>query len=287
MRIPIQSDSGIILDKSESLTRGKTPILQDELLLESVKKHGREWKLIQESSYNTRSRNDLKNRYSILTRRRDSLSTQGAARRQAKSPSASAGSPGMSTPGQGPDEEGDYGMNYEGVSMQDLEAGDYAQDPAYTWDSSGAMDDHWFNSTHIGPDSTLDAMNPDSASAAAFSSTDDAVLGNVEHTQLLYGGGGIASTTVQQQSPWVDLGTNEEALYNDLLDLHTPPSTELNISDTTQAQGSVITGPNETFGENSKRRVSLVVDECDWTTLNYLLDVTKPLKGKVKLEMNL
>lgn len=251
-----------------------------------MKKHGREWKLIQELSYNTRSRNDLKNRYSILTRRRrDSLSTQGAARRQANSPSASAiSSPGdYCTPGKGLDEDGDFGMTPEGVPMQDLEAGDYVQDPAYTWGGAAALDDNWFNSTHIGPDSTLDAMNPDSASTTGFSSPEYAVLGEVDSTGMLYGGGGgIASTTTQQQFPW-----DEEALYDDLLDLNTPPHMDVSTPDTAQTQGCVITGPNETFGENSKRRVSLVVDECDWTTLNYLLDVTKPLKGKVQLEMNL
>ncbi|KAK7756914.1 hypothetical protein SLS62_000930 [Diatrype stigma] len=258
---------------------------EDELLLESVKKYGREWKLIQELSYNTRSRNNLKNRYSILTRRRDSLSTQGAARRQANSPLASPGSRGDYTPGKGSDSDGDYGMASGGAPVQGLEAGDYAQDPAYIW-GSGTIDDNWFNSTHIGPDPTLDAMSPDSASAAAFSSICDPGMGDVENTELLYDSGGIASATAQQ-SPWEDMETNEVALYRDFLDLHTPPGTDINTSITRQNQGSVITGPNETFGETPKRRVSLVVDECDWTTLSYLLDVTKPLQGKVKLEVSL
>lgn len=34
-------------------------------------------------------------------------------------------------------------------------------------------------------------------------------------------------------------------------------------------------------------RVSLVVDQCDRNALNYLLDVAKELKGRVKLEINM
>ena len=36
--------------------------VQDELLLESVERYGREWRKIQEKHYSTRSANDLKNR---------------------------------------------------------------------------------------------------------------------------------------------------------------------------------------------------------------------------------
>lgn len=234
--------------------------------------------MIQERSYNTRSRNDLKNRYSILTRRRDSLSTQGA-RRHANSPST-YGSPGISTPGKGYEESLDFGVDSEDLLMQDLETGDYVQDPAYGW-GHGAMDDNWFNLTHIGPDSSLDSTNPNSAPAAMFSSTEDTVVGEGENADPLYD---ITANAASQQFPWVDLGTVEETMYDDLLNLHTPPSTETNISD--MAQNS-ITQTSETVKEGyMRRRVSLVVDECDWNTLNYLMDVTKPLKGKVKLEMN-
>lgn len=243
--------------------------------------------MIQERSYNTRSRNDLKNRYSILTRRRDSLIAQGA-RRQANSPSTS-GSSGIPTPGKGHEEDIDVGVISEDLLMQDPEAGDYAQDPAYSW-SNGAttMDDTWFNLTGLGPDSSLDATDPDSAAAEMFSSADGTVTGDGENIDPLYGA--TASTAAQQQQlqqqlPWGDLGASEEALYGDLLDLHTPPSTEINTSDTAYNENS-ITQTKRMFGEDSMRRVSLVVDECDWNTLSYLLDVTEPLEGKVKLEMN-
>ncbi|KAL4972987.1 hypothetical protein BDW66DRAFT_154258 [Aspergillus desertorum] len=41
----------------------------DELLLESVERYGREWRKIQEKHYSTRSANDLKNRFSILSKK--------------------------------------------------------------------------------------------------------------------------------------------------------------------------------------------------------------------------
>ncbi|KAE8167498.1 hypothetical protein BDV40DRAFT_295603 [Aspergillus tamarii] len=42
---------------------------EDELLIESVDRYGREWRKIQEKHYSTRSANDLKNRFSILQKR--------------------------------------------------------------------------------------------------------------------------------------------------------------------------------------------------------------------------
>ncbi|EMR71505.1 putative myb transcription protein [Eutypa lata UCREL1] len=252
---------------------------EDELLLESVEKHGREWKLIQELSYNTRSRNDLKNRYSILTRRRDSLSAQGAQRR-ANSPSTS-GSSSTSTPGRVHEESLEFKADPEDLLMQDPDTGEYAQDPAYDW-GNGTMDDNWFNSTHIGPDSYLDSTNPDLDLAAIFSSTEGTIVDEGEYnTDQLYD---ASANAAPQQFPWEGLGTGEEALFGDLADLHIPPGTGIDTPDTAQ---NSIAQASETFGEISmRRRVSLVVDECDWSTLNYLMDVSKPLKGKVKLEMN-
>ncbi|KAL5355005.1 hypothetical protein BJX96DRAFT_170257 [Aspergillus floccosus] len=45
------------------------PKRHDELLLESVERYGREWRKIQEKHYSTRSANDLKNRFSILSKK--------------------------------------------------------------------------------------------------------------------------------------------------------------------------------------------------------------------------
>ncbi|GAE00032.1 hypothetical protein PVAR5_8764 [Paecilomyces variotii No. 5] len=42
---------------------------EDELLLESVGRYGREWRKIQEKHYSTRSANDLKNRFTILSKK--------------------------------------------------------------------------------------------------------------------------------------------------------------------------------------------------------------------------
>ncbi|KAF2108590.1 hypothetical protein BDV96DRAFT_262578 [Lophiotrema nucula] len=42
---------------------------EDELLLESVERYGREWRKIQEKHYSTRSANDLKNRFTILSKK--------------------------------------------------------------------------------------------------------------------------------------------------------------------------------------------------------------------------
>ncbi|KND89110.1 Transcriptional activator Myb [Tolypocladium ophioglossoides CBS 100239] len=51
------------------LDRGRWSTTEDQLLLKSVAEYGREWKRIQDDRYPGRSRNDLKNRYTILTRR--------------------------------------------------------------------------------------------------------------------------------------------------------------------------------------------------------------------------
>lgn len=169
----------------------------------------------------------------------------------------------------------------EDLLMQDPDTGEYAQDPAYDW-GNGTMDDNWFNSTHIGPDSYLDSTNPDLDLAAIFSSTEGTIVDEGEYnTDPLYD---ASANAAPQQFPWEGLGTGEEALFGDLADLHIPPGTGIDTPDTAQ---NSIAQASETFGEISmRRRVSLVVDECDWSTLNYLMDVSKPLKGKVKLEMN-
>ncbi|KAK7953275.1 hypothetical protein PG988_013969 [Apiospora saccharicola] len=51
---------------------------KDDRLLRAVEKHGRQWKQIQESYYKSRSRNDLKNRYTIITRRASNSDNGGS-----------------------------------------------------------------------------------------------------------------------------------------------------------------------------------------------------------------
>ncbi|KAK8036149.1 hypothetical protein PG993_008763 [Apiospora rasikravindrae] len=48
---------------------------EDGRLIRAVEKHGRQWKQIQENYYQSRSRNDLKNRYTIITRRASNSDT--------------------------------------------------------------------------------------------------------------------------------------------------------------------------------------------------------------------
>ncbi|KAK6836300.1 Homeodomain-like protein [Apiospora arundinis] len=52
-----------------SIKHGNWTEEEDERLIRAVEKHGRQWKQIQETYYQSRSRNDLKNRYTIITRR--------------------------------------------------------------------------------------------------------------------------------------------------------------------------------------------------------------------------
>ncbi|KAK8001142.1 hypothetical protein PG991_013364 [Apiospora marii] len=51
---------------------------EDDRLLRAVEKYGRQWKQIQESYYKSRSRNDLKNRYTIITRRASNSDNGGS-----------------------------------------------------------------------------------------------------------------------------------------------------------------------------------------------------------------
>ncbi|POR35317.1 Transcriptional activator Myb [Tolypocladium paradoxum] len=61
------------------LDRGRWSTTEDQLLLKCVDEYGREWKQIQDDHYPGRSRNDLKNRYTILTRRSNTESRAQAA----------------------------------------------------------------------------------------------------------------------------------------------------------------------------------------------------------------
>ncbi|KAJ8131249.1 hypothetical protein O1611_g2374 [Lasiodiplodia mahajangana] len=51
------------------LEHGGWTIEEDELLLSLVREHGREWKMFQEQNFSRRSTNELKNRYTGLTRK--------------------------------------------------------------------------------------------------------------------------------------------------------------------------------------------------------------------------
>ncbi len=165
--------------------------------------------------------------------------------------------------------------------MKNLSIGGYGHDPAYSWEVRGAVDDSWFNPANPGPDPSLDTTNSDSV-LTVFSPPEGTIPIKTEDTDPLYN----LTTNPASDFSWIDFGVSGEGLYGDpSLGPHTPPKTEFDLSESLQNQDLAVQMNDTIVGDSMRRRVSLVVDECDWSTLSYLLNVAKPLNGKVKVEM--
>ena len=89
-----------------------------------------------------------------------------------------------------------------------------------------------------------------------------------------------------QQYPCMDFVVGGDMVYGDSITSETSLGAETDVYRTTQFQDAAMQGNNGLI-EDPMRKVSLVVDECDGNTLDYLKNVMRPLKGKVRLEMNL
>ena len=142
------------------------------------------------------------------------------------------------------------------------------------------MDDRWLDPFYYGPASSLGTTYSDPVSASSFSPVD-----------TLNSGGNVDdifdfTASSSEHYPWMDFVAGGEMPYGDPVANRIAPGTGTNAYDTTQCQDSATQTSSVTM-EDPKRKVSLVVDECDGNTLDYLRNVIRPLKGKVRLEVNL
>ncbi|RYP22774.1 hypothetical protein DL765_001483 [Monosporascus sp. GIB2] len=241
---------------------------EDELLLASVAKHGREWKFIQEQSYPTRSRNDLRNRYASLSKKRR-ISHDRANLDNLETLSLSAQSASARKPADGdPDGSGeDVGMALDMNLIVANSAED--QTPHDLWIEG--VDDDWMN--HI-----MSATDfPDACFSRSAGSEPLVSMGNLTpdtHADSLK----LSSSAA---TDFAHLGQQKVAGVSTGLE----PDTIGDIST------SAIMYPNESpemvpNNSVSMGKVTLVVEDCDRDTLNYLIDLTGSIKTKVRLQFD-
>lgn len=212
-----------------------------------------------------------------MSRRRNSSIVQPVSRQHPLSPPESD----SSTPGQGRGEESDLREASEEALAPDVESREFKQEPAYFWnDSTNTMNDRWLDPFCYGAASSLGTTYSDPASASFISPVD-----------TLNPGGNVDdlfdfAASSSEHYPWMEFVAGGEMSYADPVANRIATGTGTDAYDTTQCHDSS-TQTNSVAMEDPRRKVSLVVDECDGNTLDYLRNVIKPLKGKVRLEVNL
>ncbi|KUI69005.1 Myb-related protein B [Cytospora mali] len=279
---------------------------EDELLIELVARHGREWKTIQEKHYTSRAANDLKNRFSIL-KRKAKLNESTAASPTSSivvdhgndldtiSPSNTT----WSTPVMAPDMDFVFGSPQDN---QDIQGGDDLLD------SSNFNIDWFLRETGLagsgGPSKTIGTgytANPAHNVIEPRNYLDTAFLdGSFVHAPL--------SWTTKEADP-----SNEPASYSDTLLENSPttgsardagslgavvdsgPDCVGEASPGPSQQGAIV--PASTCSESSQPKVmdmtgregsiSVSVDGCDREVLNYILDVLRPIKDIVKIDIKM
>ncbi|KAI0505632.1 Homeodomain-like protein [Xylaria bambusicola] len=287
-----------------NLEHGGWTTEEDELLLSLVRENGREWKMFQEQNFSRRSTNELKNRYTGLTRKSKNIFNLG----ESVSLSPSSGSFNMDYSTDMEDygvTESSFGLhshigNANGVSMIDplvqqgltvdwvnsLDSSCIWRDPlSYSHDS--IVEDILLEEFFLPGDCTIRKEETYKPSLITPLNTTPATSGCEQVP-------GLTSPT-----SWPDLSFEQEivtpgaisadpsytiepnTLGDDLLASIQTESCEMSFTDEGKASDNIL-APIET----NVGRVTLVIDGCNRDTLDSLLSLTKSLKGKTKIEIN-
>ncbi|KAI1495526.1 hypothetical protein F5X99DRAFT_415032 [Biscogniauxia marginata] len=286
------------------LEHGNWTAEEDERLLKTVKRYGRRWKKIQEKYYATRSRNDLKNRYTILTRKADYTDSV-------------CPSPGSST--------GEILDSAQTPCMPvNMDMGNFCEDTESTEQSlcQWIFDQDANSLADVSLETRLSKQDDTSHLAYAPSSTspnteftDEFLLpfspsanpGQSRHSVVTPGPGQMihteglsmdaTSTTGFNPFGGVDLGIavgdsagalDESMPFHDTgLDLSLDCTGLTQLTSGSEGTSSARTHRDSLGAGIPVASVSLRVEGCDKETLKYLLDVTQPIKGKVKMEISM
>lgn len=244
--------------------------MQEELLLQLVEQHGREWKRIQEVNYPTRSRNQLKNKYTILTRGKsapDNDATRASLDEEdGPSPASSlaylnTGHIRSSTSDfdfiSSATSSGDFDFTH---NMFDVSYNLPEQDPGFecivpnftdfpTENASMAFSPSFWGADKIGPISGGDSMMGTS-DMEGISGTGDAFLD-----------GDLSNTT---KLDWEQANTPEKG--------RVPPS-ENKLDMACDSQSVDI------------RSVTMRIEGCDAEGLKELIETSKKIKGQIEMEV--
>ncbi|KAH7304211.1 hypothetical protein B0I35DRAFT_153551 [Stachybotrys elegans] len=265
---------------------------EDDLLLRSVAKHGREWKLIQEASYPNRSRNELKNRYTILTR--DSASRGEKQRSVEKNNSPSTKSPSAGA------------QSSSNQSRTDQESADGTDEESYHWspdhiDEGEEWDQlqlsSWTNRTvHESSAFSADPSNTEVTNNICDMSMSLPFCPPINTTSVDGAPAALLPTTVTPsydypyQYPALE---NRQHVWSNIPELDhmltqsgggipppPPPAQQQQQHGEDSTMSDAINAMNRSFG-----KVVIEINECDRNTLDNILDVVKSGNAKAKIEI--
>ncbi|KAJ3580560.1 hypothetical protein NPX13_g11 [Xylaria arbuscula] len=283
--------------------RGWT-LQEDELLLSLVRENGREWKMFQERNFSKRSTNELKNRYTGLTRK--TKITYSRSEGLNLSPSSGSFSLDYNT-----DTE-DHGLWGTPISLHDHmrnTSDDSIMNPLFqqglTMDWLNTIDNScmWMDTLSHEPDRTMEDILPseyliqseNSISTEELCTPSPITPLDISPTTL----GLEQASELTSPSTWPGLdfkqdvigqdamllessyAMNSAALGDDVLASIQTDSCNTSFTDETRASESMSTPIESNVG-----RVTLVIDGCNRDTLDNLLNLTRSLKGQTRIEIN-
>ncbi|KAK5637542.1 hypothetical protein RRF57_013257 [Xylaria bambusicola] len=276
---------------------------QDELLLRLVRDNGREWKMFQEQNFSRRSTNELKNRYTGLTRK--TKITYNLSEGASLSPSSGSFNLDYNT-----DME-DYGIAESRSGLQshvrsasEIPVVDPLVQQGLTVNWLNALDNSciWtdplsYSHNSIAEDTLLDD----------FLFPGDCTIGKQEtYKPLMITPLNIAPATsgceqipgLTSPNSWPDLSFEEEIATAEAMSADSSYAIETNslgddllVSMQTGSRDISFTEGRASDNvlapiESNVGRVTLVIDGCNRDTLDSLLSLTKSLKEKTKIEIN-
>lgn len=334
---------------------------EDQLLLQLVQERGREWKAIQHNHYPSRSRIDLKNRYTILMRRMtnnsnpdvlgddshdayqdDDDGSDSSSVVSGASEDGTAATDGAST-STAPTSHGSqlrYGRSrskgHSKTSSVSSVQHQYAQPYATDWLGSAMYNAGLEASGHSQVDSVVDGDM--SMSMAGFSFDGHVAVSSALGQEILtsawddpFSAGGGLQHSDKPMSGYhlnmasfggpmtaggegdVEMGMHQAVFDPEMLTLRMDDSSgamqvegqssqssamatvTIDVSERT-AEGSSqagVMGPGEQEQEgggaedDDLSKVVIAVEGCDKDTLDYLFNVTRPIKGRVKMEITM
>ncbi|KAI0409175.1 Homeodomain-like protein [Xylaria palmicola] len=289
-----------------NLEHGGWTAEEDELLLRLVQENGREWKMFQEQNFSRRSTNELKNRYTGLARKAK-ITYHRAESVASYSGSGSSNSDHIAD-GDDQDRAGvDCEMDgHTGSTRKDSVIGPLIhQDLTADWVNT--LDDPTLWMSQFAP--RHDSIGGDIMPGVYMAESDSTMnldklcaqpamldKGTARMTSNMRPMSGSLDTT-----PWSDLVFNSDLATRPEDVMVVDSSYGMNgtvlgdiISDSTQGNSGSTSRTDESMSaenmqipiESSVGRVTLVIDGCNRETLHSLLDLTKALKGKTKIEID-
>ncbi|KAI0465614.1 Homeodomain-like protein [Xylaria cf. heliscus] len=284
-----------------NLEHGGWTIEEDELLLNLVQENGREWKMFQEQNFFRRSTNELKNRYTGLTRKAKIIYNGGGS--VCLSPSSASLNLDYNTD-----------MEEQGIHFEiDGHSRTTRKESVLGSLVHQGLTMDW-----------VDTLDDPSIWMAQFSNTQNSIVEDILPSGYITENNHPINSDEKQERPpiiqkntspatsegdqasgltnsasWPDLVFNPEIVAQDaaVVDLSYGIDSNIlgnDILTTIQTDNgnasctdeSVATENIQTPIESSVGRVTLVIDGCNRDTLHSLLDLTKSLKGKTKIEID-